>query len=64
MEFQRFCIQMNVSKDSYSALSKFKLSRQFRNNNKMQGNVKFILVTEFEFVYAIAALYFIVSVEM
>ena len=40
------------------ALTKFKLSHQFKNNNKMQGNVKLILATGFECVYAVAALYF------
>ena len=39
------------------ALTKFKLSRQFKNNKKMQGNVKLILATGFECVYAVAALY-------
>ena len=47
-----------ILKCSYGALTKFKLSRQFKNNNKTQGNVKLILATGFEFVYAVAALYF------
>ena len=50
---------MNVSKGyftlkcSYGALTKFKPSCQFRNINKTQGNVKLILATGFEFVFAL-----------